>query len=129
MSDVDAPPDAAASVSAASGSSIPELIRRIYVCGYPYEVIPSDHPLDIRDEMIGFIQYRELRITIRNGVHAVMQKESLLHEMLHAIDGAIGVNDRVDERENVNRSALLFAMLRDPRNRPAWDWIRDAEGE
>jgi hypothetical protein len=71
----------------------------------------------------GKIDFNSAKMYVSTDVNIERQKEIVLHEVLHGIDQIIGAGDRVKEEENIARTEVLFAFLREPRNRAAVEWI------
>lgn len=72
-------------------------------------------PVDVDGELHGALQERELRILVARG-HAPSQlRDTVLHEVLHAIWAQCGLEFEHDDQERVvaSMSPRLLACLRD----------------
>jgi hypothetical protein len=100
---------------------------KLHIQGFDY-TIKYEHT-ELGDQYYGRINHSTCQVTVDSELPEQHQRETLLHEVLHAIDVAIGASRRVPEPENGARARSLFAWLRDPRNREAIDWIIGPGGE
>jgi Zn-dependent peptidase ImmA (M78 family) len=89
--------------------------------GMDYAIVYENSTLN--RQTLGYIDLWENRITIGAEACEVQQKQTLVHEILHAFDMKMGIVDQVSEEQNAMRSNILFEWLRDPANRPALAWI------
>lgn len=100
---------------------------KVHILGFDYDVVYESS--DLSNSCIGYISYRKHKITVDSSVSPAKQRETLLHEIIHGIDDAIGAGDRVTEEEHRARVRVMYAWLSDPRNRAALDWISGTGGE
>src|SRR5436309_2401341 len=94
---------------------------RTAIMGMDYVIVYENSVLN--RQTLGYIDLWGNRITIGAEACEVQQKQTLLHEVLHAFDMKMGLCDSVTEEQNAMRSNILFEWLRDPANRAAIDWI------
>jgi hypothetical protein len=99
----------------------PERPASVRLGGLIYKIEYETSNLDPR--YASRIDFENINIHVFSTIHVDRQKECMLHEVLHGIDHIIGCDDRVKEEENIARSEVLFAFLREPRNRAAVEWI------
>lgn len=91
------------------------------ISGFDY-TIRFEHS-ELGDQYIGRINHNQLIVTVDSETPEQQQRETLIHEILHGVDVAIGAGPRVPEHENAARARTLYSILSDPRNRAAIDWI------
>jgi hypothetical protein len=91
------------------------------IMGMDYAIVYENS--DLNRQTLGYIDLWGNRITLAAEACEVQQKQTLVHEILHAFDMKMGIADQVSEEQNAMRSNILFEWLRDPVNRVALDWI------
>ena len=75
---------------------------------FTYEVRPTNN-----EDIIGETHNEELRIEIREGLPPQLEKETLLHEILHAIFFTLGLKTKMDEERIVETvSPILLDVIR-----------------
>ena len=88
----------------------------VYVQGMPI-TITSEEYVDDADNL-GECVLRDSRITLKERQALPCMRDTLLHEVIHAIDGSTsGPNKRLSENQVVRMTSGLLAALTDPRNR------------
>lgn len=91
------------------------------IMGMVYVITYEDSVLN--RQTLGYIDLWANHITIAAEACKVQKKQTLLHEVLHALDINMGLGNVVTEEQNATRSNLLFEWLRNPDNRDAIEWI------
>lgn len=88
------------------------MLDKIKVAGIDYDVVLKDLSTRNDDEIqLGFCIYSENKIEINDQVHVERQKQTLIHEMMHAIFQEAGIED---DEDIVNRLGLvLYQVLKD----------------
>lgn len=81
-------------------------IRKVNICGIPYEVKYAE----VIDEAVegivsGYIEYNKTVIYIKKGLPEAYEKEVLAHEIIHGIFNHIGKSDLRDNEELVQSLA------------------------
>ena len=93
-----------------------QLPDRIKIGGIDYEVILvplKSEELDYGDN-IGCIRHTDCKIWINKDMPVQKQQETLIHEIIHAIDVFIGDRDHEKPEEHVEEfGKVLYQVLRD----------------
>lgn len=93
------------------------LPKEVYVFGHKVSIIEQDHDWRIHTDSFGQFLSSVLEIHVCTGVPVSHIKDTLLHEVLHAIWFLSYLPDKAEEEEAVTRiSTGLFAVMLDPRN-------------
>jgi len=99
-------------------------MKKIKICGVDYQVVFMDRIND--DDVLGEVSYVHSVIKISDRTSEDRQKQTLIHEMLHAIFFEAGLMELYDNEDVVNRvSTVLHQVLRDN----DFKSIRKAKGE
>jgi len=88
------------------------VIETVHILGCDFGVIavPDGHPKV--EECWGSFQHDEQKIYIQTGLAEGITKETLFHEIIHAVDSMV-VSDGLTEHEIFRLSVVLYATLRD----------------
>jgi Zn-dependent peptidase ImmA (M78 family) len=86
------------------------LPTNVRVAGFDFAV-SIEAAEDFTDQLFGQVDYRKRSIRISNRADEIRQRETLLHEILHAVDEA--VDGDLNEHQISVISRGLFAVLRD----------------
>ena len=81
--------------------------KNLNIIGREYEVVYLD---DLKD-VIGDCDFDNLKIRIKNGQPFSLETDTLLHEVMHAIDNAMQLN--MTERQVYCVTTGLIATLKD----------------
>jgi hypothetical protein len=89
---------------------------------YRYEVSVDEaainaHSVNVQEECIGRVDRWDQTIVIRPGLGADVERESVLHELLHVVTRVVGLGQHDNEERFVTAMAptLLDALRRNPR--------------
>jgi hypothetical protein len=84
--------------------------NKIRILGKTYSVkFTNDAP--VHEDAQGHCDYLKLRLTVREGLAPAEERSTLLHEALHAVSQAMGMN--LSEAQVGRLEGGLFAMIRD----------------
>jgi hypothetical protein len=87
--------------------ALPTSVR---VAGLDFTVGIEDSE-DFTDDLFGQVDYRRRRIRISDRADEVRQRETLLHEVIHAVDEAVDAD--LTEHQVTVIARGLFAVIRD----------------
>ena len=98
----------------AGGKKLPD---KVYVLGHEYEVQEMSETLFKEREAYGDCCNEQKRIRVYCGVTNSVQRDTLLHEILHAAWSLLYIQQTEGEEKIVSRLAtLLIGLFDDPRN-------------
>ena len=100
------------------------MIESIHILGCDFGVItvPDGHP-EV-EGCWGSFKHDEQKIYIQTGLAEGITKETLFHEIIHAVDSMV-VSDGLTEHEIFRLSVVLYATLRD--NPALRDYLFDSD--
>lgn len=81
------------------------------ILGKVFSVDTVDPEGGLRTNAIGLCLHNSCQIRISSGIHIHEQKETVLHEVIHAIDNMLSLD--MSETQVRSLSACLFAVFRD----------------
>ena len=91
-----------------TGYNIPSVIR-IFGKEWKIEIKP-----ELKDNAYGYCNERTLTIEIQSGLPETLFKDTLLHEILHAIDWTVG-SKLTEEQVGVLASGLIGTLFDNPK--------------
>lgn len=86
------------------------LPNRVRIVGFDFDVVTEDSD-DFTREYMGQLEPARLRIRVGAHLGPLQQRETLLHEVLHGVDMAVGADLTEQQISTISRG--LFAVIRD----------------
>lgn len=81
---------------------------KVNICGVPHSVIHKEDSFNSDAIHFGEIDYKKCEIKLSTGMNKELEKQTLVHEMLHGLFLGIGRNDLHNDEQLVQ--ALAQAM-------------------
>lgn len=86
---------------------------RIEILGHTMEVIKFEPPRYLRGvEVDGEVNVMKRKIFINDSLSAAQQKQTLYHEILHAIDWILNNEDYTMDEDDINKLATGLSTLK-----------------
>lgn len=108
--------------------------RSVWVGPHRYEIWNSEtswvqRPAE-EEHQVGLSVHTTSDIYVKPGLSAGQSRDTLLHEILHAIFAVAPptnytiLGDELEEHLCCQLSPALLLLMQDPRNRPVWNYLR-----
>lgn len=99
----------------------------VKICGMEYEVTTVDDPF--RSDEAGQADFREFKIRISSNLCEQAWKETLCHEMVHAILYHLGYNEQTEDEQFVQALANAICQSFEPKitDTDVYKALRDME--
>ena len=78
---------------------------KVNICGIPHEVEIKDDAFTASEMHMGEIRYKECKIILSTGMNKDLEKETLIHEMIHGIFVHLGYNNMASDETLVQSLA------------------------
>ena len=83
---------------------------KVNICGIPHDVEIRDDTFTSNTMHMGEIRYKECKIYLSSGMPKALEKETLVHEMLHGIFVHLGHNDLASDEVLVQSLAQAISQ-------------------
>ncbi|WP_143147414.1 hypothetical protein [Butyrivibrio hungatei] len=83
---------------------------KVNICGVPHEVVFKDDSFTACETHFGEIKYKECKITLSTGMPPEMEKQTLIHEMVHGFFTHLGYNNLAGDEVLVQSLAQAMAQ-------------------